>query len=124
MGDFLNLAATGKARELTCMVYELTRGFPADERFGVRSQLRRAAVSVGANIAEGCGRNSDRQLAAFLDVALGSASEVCYLSLVARDLHLLSEADGARIERLAREVRRMLFVLRRRLAAARSTSSR
>ena len=71
-----NLHVYAKALELAKAVYAVTAGFPADERFGLTSQMRRAAVSVGSNIAEGCGRRGDKELMGYLQIALGSASEL------------------------------------------------
>jgi len=95
-------------------LYTTTQDFPPDERFGLTSQIRRACVSIGANLAEGCCRRSNREFARFVEVALGSASEVEYLLLLARDLgHLHKTCYGSLVERL-REVKRMLTRLRQR----------
>jgi four helix bundle protein len=91
MGDYRKLEEWQAAHALTLEVYQVTGRFPRSEGFGVTSQLRRAASSIGVNIAEGCGRNSDRELARFLRVALGSANEVDYLLHLARDLGFLRE---------------------------------
>ena len=77
-----NLRVTESARQLAIQVYRATSRFPASERFGLTSQMRRAAVSISSNIAEGCGRSGVRELIHFLHVALGSASELeCQLRL-------------------------------------------
>jgi len=84
--DFKELKVWCKAHELTLVVYRLTRSFPKDELFGLTGQLRRSAASIGANIAEGCGRRSDGEFTRFLQIARGSVSELeCHL-LLARDL--------------------------------------
>src|SRR4051812_29332706 len=78
-----NLHVYAKALELAKTVYLLTGAFPGEERFGLTSQMRRAAVSIGSNIAEGCGRRGDKELMGYLHIALGSASELefqCELS--------------------------------------------
>ena len=75
------------------MVYVATENFPAAERFGLRAQIRRAVVSVGANIAEGCGRYTDKEFAPFLQNALGSLSELDFELLLAVDLDFLREAQ-------------------------------
>ena len=80
MQDFRKLAVWRKAHELTLAVYASTARFPRDEIYGLTSQLRLPASSVPANIAEGCGRGSNADLARFLQIALGSASEVEYTS--------------------------------------------
>ena len=66
MKDFKELRVWSKAHELTMLVYKLTRGFPRDEVYGLTSQMRRSAASIGANIAEGCGRHSDGEMTFFL----------------------------------------------------------
>ena len=91
MQDFRNLKVWQKAHELTLSVYSTTRGFPRDELFGVTSQMRRAASSIAANIAEGCGRTTDGGMRQSLSVAMGSATELDYHLLLARDLKLLTD---------------------------------
>jgi len=81
------------ADELVLRVYHLTKRFPADERFGLRTQLRRAAISVATNIVEGCARTSTREYGHFLNVAFGSAAEAQYLILLASRLDLVPEPD-------------------------------
>lgn len=108
MKDFKKLQVWAKAHELTLEVYRVTRGFPRDEQFGMTSQLRRACVSISANIAEGCGRNSNSELARFLDIAMGSASETQYHLLLARDLGYVSHDDYPDLDSRIIEVKRML----------------
>jgi four helix bundle protein len=76
MKDFKELRVWIAAHELTLSVYALTRTFPKDEIYGVTSQIRRSSASIGANIAEGCGRRSDRELARFLPIARGERDRV------------------------------------------------
>lgn len=83
-----------KSHCLALMVYAKTANFPSRELFGLTSQMRRAAVSVGANIAEGTCRRGDREFARFLQVALASAGELEYHLLLASDLGLLKKADS------------------------------
>jgi four helix bundle protein len=101
MGDFRNLRVWQRAHQLTLDLYGDTRTFPKEERYRLTSQLRRAAVSIPANIAEGCGRNGDTELARFLTIARGSASELDYFLLLAHDLGYLK---SSRYEQLAEEV--------------------
>ena len=96
-------------------VYAATAPFPTDERYGLTSQMRRAAVSVVANIAEGAGRETDREFARFLDLSQGSLSELDALALVAEDLHLLDASQRSTINQSCREVRAMLRGLAKRL---------
>jgi four helix bundle protein len=86
MKDFKELRVWSKAHDLTVLVYKLTRAFPRDEVYGLTSQVSRSAASIGANIAEGCGRRSDGEMARFLQIARGSASETEYHLLLAKDL--------------------------------------
>src|SRR5690348_11692737 len=111
MQDFRRLKVWQRAHQLTLEIYRGTVRFPPDERFGLKAQLQRAAVSIGANIAEGCGRYTDRELVGFLQIAMGSASEVEYQLLLARDLDLLDATTYAGLVRLALEVKRMLASL-------------
>ncbi len=108
MQDFRKLAVWTKAYELALDVYKATAKFPMDERFGLRSQLRRAAVSVAASIAEGCGRSGRAELRRFLQIAAGSSSEVECELLLARGLSLLTTAQHGELERRVLELKRML----------------
>jgi len=108
MKDFKELKVWSKAHELTVLVYNLTRSFPRDEIYGLTSQVRCSAASVGANIAEGCGRRSDGEMTRFLQIARGSASETEYHLLLAKDLGFLPEADFRIAEQKVVEVQRML----------------
>ena len=76
MKDFRRLEVWQKAHKLSIAVYKQTAGFPAEEKFGLSSQVRRCAVSIEANIAEGCGRGGDQDFRRFLQIAFGSASEL------------------------------------------------
>jgi four helix bundle protein len=111
MKGFKELKVWRKAHEMTVAVYETTRGFPREELYGLTSQLRRSAASVGANIAEGCGRRSDGEMARFLQIARGSASETEYHVLLARDLRYLREEEYRRLSCQADELQRMLTAL-------------
>jgi four helix bundle protein len=93
MEDFKDLRVWAKAHELTLILYARTRSFPKDELYGLTSQLRRSAASVGANIAEGCGRRSDGEMKRFLQIARGSVSELEYHLLLARDLCFISAGE-------------------------------
>ena len=111
MKDFKELRVWQKAHALTLEIYQATKSFPRDEIYGLISQMRRAAVSVGANIAEGCGRRSDGELTRFLQIARGSASELEYHLLLARDLKLLANDAYQSFEKQLIEVQRMLTSL-------------
>ena len=117
MQDFRRLQVWSKGHELALAVYRATQSFPREERYGLTSQLRRAAASVGANIAEGCGRGSDADFARCLRIAMGSASEVEYQLLLAYDLDMLEASQHQRLTKQCTEVKRMLSALIRKLTA-------
>ncbi len=108
MQDPKNLAVSSRAIELALAVYRLTREFPADERFGLTAQMRRAAVSVGSNIAEGCGRWGNRELLHFLHVAYSSAAELAFQLRIATQLEFGDQTDREHATVLADQVQRML----------------
>ena len=108
MGDFRKLEAWQVAHQLTLDLYSVTRKFPRGEQFGLVSQVRSAAVSVGSNIAEGTGRNNNGDFSRSLSIASGSASELLYLMILSRDLQLLP--DDTLIGRAERSCR-ILFGL-------------
>jgi four helix bundle protein len=111
MQNFRNLKVWSKSHKFTLDVYQLTRPFPLDERFGLTNQIRRACASIGANLAEGCGRKSDADMARFVQIAMGSASEAEYHLLLAHDLHFLAAADYKRLNGEVTEIKRMLSAL-------------
>jgi four helix bundle protein len=106
--DFRNLKVWQKAHKLTLDTYAVSATIKHPTHFCLRDQLTRAAISVPANLAEGCGRTGDRELRRFVRVSLGSASELEYHLLLARDLGLLTEAAYGRLAAATVEVKRML----------------
>jgi four helix bundle protein len=114
MRDFRELKVWEKGHQLTLAIYKATVMFPRDELYGLTSQLRRSCASIPANIAEGCGRNGDAELARFLQIAMGSASELEYHLLLAHDLNLLNSLDYEQLTSEVIEVKRMLtsFILK------------
>jgi len=118
MRNFKDLKVWEKAHRLTLDLYRTTRSFPQNELYGLTSQIRRASCSIGANLAEGCGRLSDPEMGRFLQIAMGSASELDYHLLLAKDLALLRPADYDRLSVNLAEVRRMLTSLIQRVRAA------
>jgi four helix bundle protein len=115
--DFRQLKVWQRAHELTLAVYQVTASFPRKELYGLTAQMRRASSSIGANLAEGCGRGGDAELKRFCSIALGSASEVQYFLLLARDLRLLADGDYDRLSEKTTEVKRMLTGLVQKLKA-------
>jgi len=118
MEPFKDLKVWTKAHQLTLAVYHCTRRFPRDEIYGLTSQIRRASASIGANIAEGCGRRSDPEMKGFIQISRGSASELEYHLLLARDLQLLTVEEFKDLEAKTLEIQRMLAALTQRLGPA------
>ena len=111
MQDFRKLAVWQKSFKLGLEIYQLTRNFPKEELYGLTSQLRRASVSISANIAEGCGRFTSSELVRFLDISMGSFSEVDTYLEFGRELGYLSDKDFSDLQPRLVEVRRMLIAL-------------
>ena len=111
MGDFTKLAVWKKAHEVTLGIYRETARWPKQELFGLTSQSRRAAVSVPANIAEGCGKNTDAELAKHVRSSSGSASELSYYLILAHDLNYMDRSARDDHQESLSEVRRMLASL-------------
>ena len=108
MRDFEQLKVWEWSHRLTLVVYEATAAFPKEEQYGLKSQIRRSCASVPANIAEGCGRGSNTDLARFLQMALGSASELQYHLRLAYDLSYLNPHAYERLTEEVIEIKRML----------------
>lgn len=111
MQNFKDLIVWQKAHENALLIYSSTKGFPKEELFGVTSQIRRAAVSIPTNVAEGCGKFTKKDFANFLQIAFGSAQEVEYLSLLSSELNYFNKTDYQKIESLNNEVKAMLISL-------------
>src|SRR5436190_7386194 len=114
MKSFKELQVWRKAHEFTLAIYGTTLCFPREELFGLTSEMRRSAASIGANIAEGCGRRSDGEMCRFLQIAPGSAAEIEYHTLLAHDLHLISNQEYRNLSSQADELQRILTALMRR----------
>ena len=119
MRDFRKLAVWQKSHCLTLAVYKTTKLFPKEEIYGLTSQIRRASASISANIAEGCGRKGEPELARFFQIAMGSASELEYHLLLSHDLGLLKTHDYEQLVADATEVKRMLTSFIQKLTADR-----
>ncbi len=120
---FEKLEVWQKAVEFADRVYEVTRGFPDDERFGLISQMRRSAVSISSNIAEGSGRLSDKEFARFVEIAYGSLMEVISQTQVAVRRTFLEQQTRNKLYERAEELARMLSGLRSSLQRTRPSSS-
>jgi len=115
--DFRQLKVWQRAHQLVLELYQITTSFPRSEAYGLTPQIRRAAVSIPSNLAEGCGRNGDAELARFCHIACGSASELEYQLLLARDLKLIKPDDYEKLAPQTTEIKRMLTVFVQRLTA-------
>jgi len=113
--DFRTLRVWQVAHGLTLEIYRVTSQFPRDEQYGLTRQIRRAASSIPANIAEGCGRGSDADLARFLQIAMGSASELEYHLILARNLALIDDAEHNALTSSTAQSKRMLSTFIKRL---------
>lgn len=120
MSDFKKLDVWQKAHELTLLLYCATAKFPQSELYGLTSQMRRCCVSIGSNIAEGCGRAGENEKVRFLQIALGSLSELEYQVLVAKDLKYLLPETAEDFNRRILEIGRMLGSLVNKVKAARA----
>src|SRR5438067_10542445 len=119
MRDFRTLDVWKNGHELTLLVYLIASKVPTAERYGLTSQMRRCAASIPANIAEGCGRTGNAELHRFLQIAAGSASELHYFVILARDLGYVDAAGSERLLEQTDHLRRMLTALITKVAAAR-----
>lgn len=115
MKDFRTLTVWQRAHELTLAVYRSTKTFPKPEQFALTNQIQRAAVSIPANIAEGCGSGSDGELKRYLQIGMASSNELEYLLLLARDLEYLDPGQYESLANLNIETQKMLNAFIRKL---------
>jgi four helix bundle protein len=108
MQDFRNLVVWQRARKLTKSIYDLTASYPESEEFGLKSQMRRAVVSICTNIAEGCGRDGDKEFRRFLYVAFSSGCELECELILSWDLAFITEAATNEFIAVVTEIKRML----------------
>lgn len=108
MRDFRKILVWEKSHKLTLQLYKITTSFPKEELYGLTSQIRRAAGSIPANIAEGCGRNTQTELARFIHIASGSASELEYHLILAHDLGYIASSIYPELNESINEIKRML----------------
>ena len=117
MQSFRSLRVWEKAHRLTLDIYASSKTFPRDEMYGLTSQMRRSSASIGMNIAEGCCRKGNIEMGRFLQIAMGSASELEYQLLLAHDLEYLQNSDYEKLSTQAVEVKRMLSPLMQKVKA-------
>jgi four helix bundle protein len=115
MRNYRDLVVWRRSHQFVLRIYRLTDEFPRHEAFGLTSQIRRASVSIPTNLAEGCGRWGDGEMGRFVKIAMGSASEVDYLTLLACDLGYVSTPDYTELASELSEIRRMLTGLYKQL---------
>ncbi len=118
MRNYEDLQVWRKAHELILLIYESTECFPSEEEFGLTNQIRRSCASIGANLAEACGRRSDPEMRRFVQIAMGSGAELSYHLLLARDLGFMQKASFDRLRSDLSEVIRMLSSLSQKLTPA------
>lgn len=111
MQNYKDLKVWEKAHHFALKIYEATKGFPREEIYGLTNQIRRSSVSIAANIAEGCGKNTKNDFANFLNIALGSANESEYFLILSRDLLYLKQDIYEILFDYINEVKAMLIAL-------------
>jgi four helix bundle protein len=117
MKDFKKQKVWQKSHQLTLDVYKITKSFPRSEEYGLTSQIRRSCASIPANIAEGCGRNSEADFSRFLQMAMGSATELEYHLLLSHDLGILKDGDFKSLSEGTIEIKQMLTSFIKKLKA-------
>lgn len=111
MQDYRKLKVWNRSHLLVLDLYKMVNLFPKEEQFGLISQIKRASSSIPANIAEGCGRNSNKDFAHFLNIALGSLNEVTYFILLAKDLEYITIEEYSKLTDECNEIKAMLISL-------------
>jgi four helix bundle protein len=119
MKDFRDLKIWERSHKLTLSIYKVSASFPREEMYGLTSQIRRACASIPTNIAEGCGRSRDTELARFIEIGIGSASELEYLLTLGHELELINRADFEHLITETVEVKKMLITFFQKLKATR-----
>jgi four helix bundle protein len=121
MHNFKELKIWQKSRNLTKEIYLVTKKFPEDERFGLTTQMRRCAISIPSNIAEGSGRGSNREFRRFLNISISSAFELETQLILAFDLAFIKEKDYDRISMDIEEVQKMIYGFRKSISKLNKT---
>jgi four helix bundle protein len=111
MQNYKDLKVWEKGHQFTVAVYSVTKGFPKEEIYSLTNQIRRAAASIPANIAEGCGKKSQNEFAHFLNIALGSSNEAEYFLLLAKDLGYLDNQQYEQLSTTINQIKGMLITL-------------
>jgi four helix bundle protein len=112
MRNYKKFSIWVKSHELALLIYkDIVPGFPETEKYGLSSQIRRAAYSIPFNIVEGCGRSSEKDFAHFLDISLGSSQELEYCLLLTKDLAMINEKQYSDLNEKANEIKAMIINL-------------
>lgn len=117
MRDFRKLRVWEQSHQLTLLLYSQTKTFPNEEKYGITSQIRRAVASIPTNIAEGCGKISDKDFARYLNISFGSASELEYLMILSKDLDYISSDMFLTISTEIIAIKKQLYHLIKKLNA-------
>ena len=115
MRDFKKYDIWKLSHQFTLTIYKISTSFPKDETYNLISQIKRSALSIPTNIAEGCGRNTDKEFNQFLNIALGSATETEYLILLAKDLNYLNEVNYILLEQQINTIKSKIYTLKNKL---------
>ena len=115
MRDFKKYDIWKLSHQFTLTIYSISTSFPKDETYNLVSQIRRSTLSIPTNIAEGCGRNSDKEFNQFLNIALGSATETEYLILLAKDLNYLNEVNYLLLDQQINTIKSKIYTLKNKL---------
>ncbi|MFH1527145.1 MAG: four helix bundle protein [Bacteroidota bacterium] len=114
--SFKDLVVWQKSHELTLEIYKITLNFPSEEKFGLTSQMRRAAYSIPANIVEGHSRKSKKEFLQFLSIAKGSLEELKYFIILSSDLEYINNEITEQLESMSEEVSKMLYAFTKSLS--------
>ncbi len=115
MRDFRKYDVWTLSHQLVLEVYKITSEFPDSEKFQLTRQMQRAAYSIPSNFCEGCGRNSDKDFNRFVQIALGSAHELEYFFILAKDLSFINDQKQKELSDLINEIKRKLYNLSKKL---------
>ena len=118
MRDFRQLKVWEQSHRLTLKIYEITKNFPKEELYSLTNQIRRSCSSIPTNIAEGCGRGSNKEYAYFLQIAIGSAYELDYQILLAKDLKYIDNVIYSELSDEVSRLQKQITALLRKVRAA------
>ncbi len=118
MQDYKKLTIWSKSKALAVQIYKATDDFPRHEKFGITNQMRRAAVSIPSNIAEGAGRKTPRDFSQFLSIAIGSTNELESLMIIAAELEFLSPEEFNELTKIIVDIRKMIYSFQDKLVTA------